>query len=271
MRTGLKAHLYYSQVSAFSTWDKELSKFVWFLILAAVSKRKTAFEEFIRDRAEEERREKNRLKEQREQFVKILEESRISHRLCVWSGVCISVLDVYVLIGICRWCSASLLVFIERMKGLKLLRRRGKEKPSFLSMWQISKSPPEREMDSTKSQPGAGQTRCVLYTLTTFSFKFLLLCSLCSFLALKITISFLLTSLFYLFVSLFPSLSTPSFYLLSLCIYCTQLKADFFAMLAEDKERNCEGGIRMAEGEGEVWSRLLISFYRQLVAMRETF
>ena len=70
-------------MSAFSTWDKELPKSPRYLLLLA-RERKTTFEEFIRDRAEEERREKkNRLKEQREQFVKILEESRISHRLCV--------------------------------------------------------------------------------------------------------------------------------------------------------------------------------------------
>ena len=40
-----------------------------------------AFEEFIRDRAEEERREKkNKAKEQRDQFIKLLEASQISHR-----------------------------------------------------------------------------------------------------------------------------------------------------------------------------------------------
>lgn len=71
------------QVSAFSTWEKELPKFVFdprYLLLLA-RERKAAFEEFIRDRAEEERREKkNRMKEQREQFMRLLEEAKISHR-----------------------------------------------------------------------------------------------------------------------------------------------------------------------------------------------
>ena len=50
-------------------------------MLLLAKDRKTAFEEFIRERAEEERRErKSKMKEQKEQFMKLLEEVRINQR-----------------------------------------------------------------------------------------------------------------------------------------------------------------------------------------------
>lgn len=50
-------------------------------LLLLVRERKVAFEEFIKDRAEEERRErKNKAKEQRDRFIGLLEDSQISHR-----------------------------------------------------------------------------------------------------------------------------------------------------------------------------------------------
>merc|ERR1712045_782065 len=71
------------QVSAFSSWEKELSKIVFdprYLLLTS-KERKTVFEKYVRERADEERREKkNRLKEKRENFRKLLEESGLSTR-----------------------------------------------------------------------------------------------------------------------------------------------------------------------------------------------
>lgn len=68
------------QVSAFSTWDKELPKFVFDprYVLLAVKERKVCFEAFIRSRTEEERRErKNKLKETRDQFRHVLEGAKL--------------------------------------------------------------------------------------------------------------------------------------------------------------------------------------------------
>jgi transcription elongation regulator 1 len=67
-------------VSAFSTWDKELPKFVFdprYMLLNS-RERKSCFEEFIRSRAEEERKEKrSKLKARRDEFRKLLEESKL--------------------------------------------------------------------------------------------------------------------------------------------------------------------------------------------------
>ncbi|XP_077259169.1 transcription elongation regulator 1 isoform X1 [Temnothorax americanus] len=65
-------------VSAFSTWEKELHKIVFdprYLLLTS-KERKQVFEKYVKERAEEERREKrNKMKERKEQFQKLLEEA----------------------------------------------------------------------------------------------------------------------------------------------------------------------------------------------------
>lgn len=69
-----------SQVSAFSTWEKELHKIVFdprYLLLTS-KERKQVFEKYVKERAEEERREKrNKMKERKEQFQKLLEEANL--------------------------------------------------------------------------------------------------------------------------------------------------------------------------------------------------
>lgn len=74
------------QVSAFSTWEKELPKFVFdsrYLLLNQ-RERKTAFDQYVRTRAEEERIERrNKLKEKKEAFKALLEEAKVSSRYCV--------------------------------------------------------------------------------------------------------------------------------------------------------------------------------------------
>lgn len=71
------------QVSAFSTWEKELPKFVFdprYLLLTP-KERREVFDEFVREHAEEEMREKKaKLKEKKERFVKLMEEARITPR-----------------------------------------------------------------------------------------------------------------------------------------------------------------------------------------------
>lgn len=69
------------QVSAFSTWEKELPKFVFDprYMLLNTKERKSCFEAFIRSRAEEERREKKtKLKEKKDDFKKLLEEAKLT-------------------------------------------------------------------------------------------------------------------------------------------------------------------------------------------------
>ncbi|XP_028391047.1 transcription elongation regulator 1-like isoform X2 [Dendronephthya gigantea] len=70
-------------VSAFSTWDKELPKFVFdsrYLLLNQ-RERKAAFDQYVRSRAEEERVERrNKLKEKKEAFKALLEEAKVSSR-----------------------------------------------------------------------------------------------------------------------------------------------------------------------------------------------
>ena len=71
------------QVSAFSTWEKELPKFVFdsrYLLLNQ-RERKTAFDQYVRIRAEEERVERrNKLKERKEAFKTLLQEAKVSSR-----------------------------------------------------------------------------------------------------------------------------------------------------------------------------------------------
>ena len=69
------------QVSAFSTWEKELPKFIFDprYMLLNTKERKTCFEVFIRSRAEEERKErKTKLKEKKDDFRKLLEEAKLN-------------------------------------------------------------------------------------------------------------------------------------------------------------------------------------------------
>ncbi|KAJ8971738.1 hypothetical protein NQ314_000551 [Rhamnusium bicolor] len=68
------------QVSAFSTWEKELHKIVFdsrYLLLTS-KERKQVFEKYVKERAEEERREKrNKLREKKDAFRKLLSESHL--------------------------------------------------------------------------------------------------------------------------------------------------------------------------------------------------
>ncbi|XP_060524851.1 transcription elongation regulator 1 isoform X2 [Cylas formicarius] len=68
------------QVSAFSTWEKELHKIVFdsrYLLLTS-KERKQVFEKYVKERAEEERREKrNKLREKKDAFRKLMAESHL--------------------------------------------------------------------------------------------------------------------------------------------------------------------------------------------------
>jgi len=68
------------EVSVFSTWEKELHKIVFdqrYLLLTS-RERKQVFESYVKERAEEERREKNRkIKEKKEAFRQLLEECKL--------------------------------------------------------------------------------------------------------------------------------------------------------------------------------------------------
>ncbi|XP_030767326.1 transcription elongation regulator 1-like isoform X2 [Sitophilus oryzae] len=68
------------QVSAFSTWEKELHKIVFdsrYLLLTS-KERKQVFEKYVKERAEEERREKrNKLRERKDAFRKLLGEAHL--------------------------------------------------------------------------------------------------------------------------------------------------------------------------------------------------
>jgi len=70
-------------VSAFSTWEKELHKIVFdprYLLLTS-KERKQVFEQYVKERAEEERREKrNKLKEKKEQFKQLLDEAHLTSK-----------------------------------------------------------------------------------------------------------------------------------------------------------------------------------------------
>ncbi|CAG7703749.1 unnamed protein product [Allacma fusca] len=72
------------QVSAFSTWEKELHKIVFdprYLYLTS-KERKQAFDQYVKERAEEERKEKKKLlKQVKEQFMKFLEQVHISQKM----------------------------------------------------------------------------------------------------------------------------------------------------------------------------------------------
>ena len=68
------------QVSAFSTWEKELHKIVFdprYLLLTS-RERKQVFEKYVKERAEEERREKrNKMRQKRDDFRALMELSHL--------------------------------------------------------------------------------------------------------------------------------------------------------------------------------------------------
>ncbi|MEE6479514.1 hypothetical protein FKM82_012273 [Ascaphus truei] len=70
-------------VSAFSTWEKELHKIVFdprYLLLNP-KERKQVFDQYVKTRAEEERREKkNKIMQAKEEFKKMMEEAKINSR-----------------------------------------------------------------------------------------------------------------------------------------------------------------------------------------------
>ncbi|KAG7263888.1 hypothetical protein CRUP_034227 [Coryphaenoides rupestris] len=70
-------------VSAFSTWDKELHKIVFdprYLLLNP-KERKQVFDQYVKTRAEEERKEKkNKLMQAKDEFRKMMEESKLTPR-----------------------------------------------------------------------------------------------------------------------------------------------------------------------------------------------
>uniref|UniRef100_A0A4W3JXE6 Transcription elongation regulator 1 n=1 Tax=Callorhinchus milii TaxID=7868 RepID=A0A4W3JXE6_CALMI len=71
-------------VSAFSTWEKELHKIVFdprYLLLNP-KERKQVFDQYVKTRAEEERKEKkNKLQQSKEDYKKLLEEAKLTPRL----------------------------------------------------------------------------------------------------------------------------------------------------------------------------------------------
>ncbi|XP_042168846.1 transcription elongation regulator 1-like protein isoform X1 [Oncorhynchus tshawytscha] len=71
-------------VSAFSTWEKELHKIVFdprYLLLNSAEERKQVFEQFVKVRMKEEHKEKqSKLLQAKDQYRKLLEESKITSR-----------------------------------------------------------------------------------------------------------------------------------------------------------------------------------------------
>ncbi|XP_070540573.1 transcription elongation regulator 1-like [Ptychodera flava] len=78
-----KDMLYERGVSAFSTWEKELHKIVFdprYLLLTP-RERKQVFEKYVKQRAEEERKEKHsKLKEKKEEYKSLMEDAKLSAR-----------------------------------------------------------------------------------------------------------------------------------------------------------------------------------------------
>ncbi|XP_015785267.1 transcription elongation regulator 1 [Tetranychus urticae] len=78
-----RAMLVEKEVSAFSTWEKELQKIVFdsrYLLLTS-KERKQVFDKYVKEKAEEERREKRqRIKQQRDEFRKLLEEANVTYK-----------------------------------------------------------------------------------------------------------------------------------------------------------------------------------------------
>merc|ERR1712099_136470 len=71
------------QISAFSTWEKELHKIVFdprYLLLTS-KERKQVFDKYVRERAEEERKEKKaKAKERKENFVDLCKEVGVTSK-----------------------------------------------------------------------------------------------------------------------------------------------------------------------------------------------
>ena len=69
------------EVSAFSTWEKELHKIVFdprYLLLTS-KERKSVFEKYVKERAEDERREKKlKMKQKQEEFKQLLLEAQLT-------------------------------------------------------------------------------------------------------------------------------------------------------------------------------------------------
>ncbi|KAH8414522.1 hypothetical protein KR215_007969 [Drosophila sulfurigaster] len=78
--TQFKEMLREKDVSAFSTWEKELHKIVFdprYLLLTS-KERKQVFEKYVKDRAEEERKEKrNKMRQKRDDFRKLMEDAKL--------------------------------------------------------------------------------------------------------------------------------------------------------------------------------------------------
>ncbi|XP_074593867.1 transcription elongation regulator 1 [Brevipalpus obovatus] len=72
------------EVSAFSSWERELQKIVFdprYLLLTS-KERKQVFDKYVKEKAEEERREKRqKLKQQKEDFRGLLEEADLNYRI----------------------------------------------------------------------------------------------------------------------------------------------------------------------------------------------
>merc|ERR1711874_845495 len=81
--TRFKDLLEEKQISAFSTWEKELHKIVFdprYLLLTS-KERKQVFDKYVRERAEEERKEKKqKAKERKDAFRSLMEEGGVSGR-----------------------------------------------------------------------------------------------------------------------------------------------------------------------------------------------
>ena len=86
-------------MSAFSTWEKELHKIVFdprYLLLTS-KERKQVFEQYVKERAEEERREKrNKLKERKEQFRQLLEEAHLTSKYDLFSLTALCICSVVI-------------------------------------------------------------------------------------------------------------------------------------------------------------------------------
>lgn len=71
------------EVSAFSTWEKELHKIVFdprYLLLAS-KERKQVFEKYVKDRAEDERREKrHKMQKKKDEFRTLMEDANLHSR-----------------------------------------------------------------------------------------------------------------------------------------------------------------------------------------------
>jgi len=121
--------LFSFQVSAFSTWEKELHKIVFdprYLLLVA-KERKQVFEQFVKCRVEEERKEKGiKLKQRKEHFRQLLVEARLHGRYGIYLFKQQKLLSVLV------WCSQNF------FKDEKTLNHVGKYRAHYESFVHIS-------------------------------------------------------------------------------------------------------------------------------------